>query len=257
LLCCTHRDPLFGSLFRLVVASSTRRPPVGGSDAVAGYTAHVPDLDLDLPVLPDDPATLDAILAAAWDLLERGAIRAAEDWHWPVLASVDSCNPEHPSADARVVVLRRVDRCAPALEIHSDLRARKRIELERSPPACLVFHDRERGLQLRAWGDASVHAGDPIARQAWERLSASSRRIYLAPRPPGEPVDAPDLNLPDAPQDRPNGAGEAEAGFENFAAIVLTLGRMEWLRLGRGGHQRARFDWPRRDGVPHASWVRP
>jgi hypothetical protein len=231
-----------------------RHPAGGGAYAVAGYTARVPDLDP--PTLPDEPATLAAILAAAWALLERGAAHAAEDWHWPVLASIDSHDPERPSADARVVVLRRVDRGAHALEIHTDLRARKLAQLDAATRACLVFHDRERGLQLRAWGAATAHAGDAVARRAWQRLGATSRRTYLAPRRPGEPVDLPDVNLPATLRDGDPGRADAEPGFANFAAIVLTLDRMEWLRLGRDGHQRARFHWRPHDGAQDARWIR-
>jgi pyridoxamine 5'-phosphate oxidase len=232
-----------------------RHPAGGGARAVAGYTARVPDLDP--PALPDEPATLDAILAAAWARLGRGADHASEDWHWPVLASVDWRDPERPAADARVVVLRRVDRDACALEIHSDLRAHKLAQLDAAARACLVFHDRESGLQLRAWGASTTHAGDALARRAWERLGATSRRSYLAPRRPGEPVDAPDINQAETLSEDDAGSDRTEPGFANFAAIVLTLGRMEWLRLGRGGHQRARFDWPREGGTPDARWIRP
>ena len=207
--------------------------------------------------LPGDGATLAAILAAAWSLLERGARLASEDWHWPVLASVDARDAHGAAADARVVVLRRADGASRELEVHADARSHKLAQLGAVPRACLVFHDRARELQLRAWGEAGVHAGDAVARRAWDALAPSSRRAYLAPRTPGEAVDAPDPNLPDAFRDRLPDASQAEPGFARFAAVVLRVRRLEWLRLGRAGHLRARFEW--RDGSPrHAStWVRP
>jgi hypothetical protein len=151
-----------------------------------------------------------------------------------------------------VVVLRAADRGARSLEIHSDLRAHKLAQLRASPAACLVFHDRRRELQLRAWADASVHAGDAIAQRAWARLGASSRRAYRAPRTPGTVSDAPDDNLPDALV-----VDDAQAGFASFAAIVLRVRGLEWLRLGRPAHRRARFEWHPDDGRASAAWIRP
>jgi hypothetical protein len=206
--------------------------------------------------LPGDDATLPTILAAAWSRLARGAAHAAEDWHWPVLASVDARNPERPTADARVVVLRAVDARAGELEVHGDVRAHKLAQLRAAPDACLVFHDRARELQLRAWGPARVHAGDARARRAWDALAASSRRAYLAPRPPGEPLDAPDPNLPEAFRSRLPDAAEAEPGFVQFALVVIAPARLEWLALDRAGHRRARFERDAR-GAWSSRWIRP
>lgn len=206
---------------------------------------------------PGDGATLEAILAAAWALLERGARRAAEDWHWPVLASVDARDPERAAADARVVVLRRADPAARELEVHADARSHKLAQLGATPRACLVFHDRARELQLRAWADAGVHVGDAVARRAWDALAPSSRRAYLAPRTPGDPVEAPDPNLPEAFRERLPDAAQAEPGFARFSAIVLRVRTLEWLRLDRAGHRRARFEWPAGASSPASTWVRP
>lgn len=213
--------------------------------------------DTDAQDLPGDDATLEAILAAAWRRLERGAARAAQDWHWPVLASTDPRDAARPRADARVVVLRRAEPATRELEIHSDRRAHKLAQLDAAPAACLVFHNRRDELQLRVWAPVSVHVGDAVARRAWERLRASSRSAYLAPRTPGTACDVPDANRPDALHGRLPDPSEAEAGFVSFAAIVLRVRSMEWLRLGRRGHQRARFEWGDADGSSHAAWIRP
>lgn len=207
-------------------------------------------------VLPGSDATLASILSTAWALLERGAADATEGAHWPVLATVDARDPERPVPDARVVVLRRVDAARREIEVHSDLRAHKLAQLAASPRACVAIHDGARELQLRLWADATVHAGDAVARRAWDALGRASRRAYLAPRTPGEPLAEPDANLPEAFVHRLPEAAESEPGFANFAAIVLRVASLEWLRLGRTGHQRARFDWPA-DGAPRAAFVRP
>jgi len=208
-------------------------------------------------LVPGDDATLASILAAAWSLLERAAGRAPEDWRWPVLASVDSRDPERGAADARVVVLRRADARDWTLEVHGDARSHKLAQLRAAPRACLVFHDRTRELQLRAWADASVHVGDATARRAWDALHAASRRAYLAPRTPGEPTAQPDANQPPGLEGRLPGVAESEPGFASFAAIVLRVHALEWLRLDRAGHHRARFDADPAGGAPAMRWVRP
>ena len=121
--------------------------------------------------------------------------------------------------------------------------------------ACLVFHDRGRELQQRAWADAPVHTGDALARRAWNWLHASSRRAYLAPRTPGEATATPDANLPEHLAARLPGAAESEPEFAWFAAIVLRVRTLEWLRLDRAGHHRARFEADPAGGSPAIRWV--
>ena len=206
--------------------------------------------------LPGPDASLDSILAAAWSLLVDGAARAEAPFHWPVLAGVDAREPGAPRPDARVVVLRAADPGARELEFHSDVRAHKLAQL-RAAPGCLVFHDGPLGLQLRAGGPMRVHAGDALARRAWDALGASSRRAYLAPRVPGTASDRPDPNLPEGLRGALPDADEAEPGFANFAALRLRVRTLEWLRLGRDGHQRMRADWPDEGDVPSTTWIRP
>ena len=206
---------------------------------------------------PADPASLPAILEAAWALLARGAADPAEDCHWPVLASVDARARGAPAADARVVVLRRACADSRELEVHSDVRAHKLAQLAAAPRACLVFHDRRRQLQLRAWADARVHAGDAVARRGWDGLAASSKRTYLAPRRPGDEIDAPDPNLPEGEPDRRADADGSETAFASFAAIMLRVRRLEWLHLDRAGHQRARFEWDDAGRSGPMRWIRP
>lgn len=234
---------------------SSPHPVTGRTADAPGYTAPVSNTEPFL--VPGSDATLGTILAAAWSLLERAAARGSEDWRWPVLASVDSMETERGAADARVVVLRRADACAWTLEVHSDARAGKLAQLRAGPRACLVFHDRARELQLRTWADASVHEGDAIARRAWDALHASSRRAYLAPRTPGEPTTALDANLPTSLDARLPDAAESEPGFGSFAAIVLRVRTLEWLRLDRAGHHRARFEADPAGGAPTMRWLRP
>lgn len=203
---------------------------------------------------PHDPeASLEAIEAVLWQHLQRAVTDPADDWHWPVLASVDA-RGALPQADARIVVLRGVDPAEQTFEVHSDRRAHKLAQLHRSPQACLVFHDRQAGVQLRVQAQARIHVDDAPAHAAWTSLRASSREQYRAPRTPGEPVAQPDPNRP-APFDDAHAA--QATGFDHFACIVLHAHTLEWLRIDRLGHQRARFSRDVSTGRQRAVWIRP
>ncbi len=205
-----------------------------------------------MPFTDPAPAALQDILAAAWAMLERGARDPADDLHWPVLASVDTRDPGSPVPDARTVVLREVDRATRLLHVHSDLRAHKVAQLRAQPQVCLVLHHRNADVQLRLRACASLHAGDGPARRAWDALPASSRRAYLAPAPPGTESLHDDPNLPPEFRGRLPDALQSQSGFVNFALIALRVHGIDWLRLGRTGHQRARFDWPQSAPVAEA-----
>ena len=110
--------------------------------------------DHDARARPDHDASLAQIEQTMWSLLAQAVRHPSDDWHWPVLASIDARLPAAPQADARIVVLRGVDPQSQELEVHSDARAHKLAQLDHAPLACLVFHDRARELQLRVQAHA-------------------------------------------------------------------------------------------------------
>lgn len=205
---------------------------------------------------PGHDASLAQIEQSMWSLLTRAVRHPSDDWHWPVLASTDARPPAAPQADARVVVLRGIDAQSHELEVHSDARAHKLAQLEDEPLACLVFHDRTLELQLRVQARAHIHMGDARARAAWAGLRVSSQQQYRAPRTPGDPLQQADPNHPETDPYEPADKREA-AGFAHFACIVLQAHSMEWLRLDRNGHERARFTYDPHTGACSASWIRP
>jgi pyridoxamine 5'-phosphate oxidase len=159
------------------------------------------------------------ILAAAWNALAHGAADPRDDLHWPVLASVTVAR--EPGPDARTVVLRA---CVPAerrVDVHSDVGTGKIAQLRAQPRVCLVGHRREARTQLRLWGDATIHHGDALAADAWQRLAPHSRANYRSAK--------------------------------DFALIRVVVDRLDWLLVDPGAHRRAAFDW--RDGTLNANWL--
>ena len=190
-------------------------------------------------------ADFEHVLDWIWDALERGVASSRHAYHTPVVAT---CDPDD-QPDARVVVLRRVDRDRRALMFHSDARSPKVQQLRHRPTASWVFWSPPEKVQLRAVGVCSVHLDDELADRQWDASTAASRRCYLAPHPPSETADAPAANLPEDVRDAVPSADRVEAGRGNFAVVRTELRRLDWLYLHHTGHRRARFQWDSRGAI--------
>jgi hypothetical protein len=134
--------------------------------------------------------------------------------------------------ELRTVILRRVEPAERRVVFHTDRRSAKAGEIVADGRVSLLFWDPRAKLQLRLWGQARILTEDPLAEEEWRRLSLQSRRIYRTPQPPGR-------ILPDPAQG--DGATEGD-GRGVFAAVPVTVMRLEWLHLRPGGHRRARFE---------------
>ena len=147
----------------------------------------------------------------------------------------------HPAA--RTVVLRRADTDTRQLVFHTDARSTKLRELERNPAVAWLFQHPGEQLQIRAAGTAARQPADELARAAWAATPLPNRMNYCTPLPPGTPVDNPDAGLPAAWRHREPTREETETGWANFAVVVTTLTRLEWLLLRPQGARRALFQW--------------
>jgi pyridoxamine 5'-phosphate oxidase len=174
----------------------------------------------DVAAIPPIYNDLDAMDAHAWTLLARGANEARSLLHTPVLASIGLDG----APQARTVVLRAVDRAARQLRIHTDRRSPKFAELQHDPRVTLLAYDAAETLQVRLRGAASLHTGDALAHAAWVASAPSSRACYAQTEPPGSAIDCPGI-APPVP------ASESQAGYENFAVVLLSVTAIETLYL--------------------------
>lgn len=181
------------------------------------------------------------LAADCWRLLVAAPDSRDSPLRTPVLAS--------GPGDARTVVLRAADASARTLTVFTDARSAKAAQLRADPRVCMVFYDPASGVQLRAWGEASPHAGDAIARPCWDAAPAVTRRPYLSAPGPGLPLEAPGNGLPGAVDD-------VEPGYVNFLVVVISVRRLEWLRLAHTGNVSARFEWDGAGGLS-ATWIVP
>lgn len=194
--------------------------------------------------------TLEMIMENTWRMLEQGARRSRDPFHWPVLgtATSDGCS-------LRTVILRHVDASQRTIVCHTDARAPKVREIENLSQTGWLFYHPEKKIQVRLSGHATLHARDAFADRQWAGAGVTSRLNYCASRPPGTAVDRPSSGLPDFLLKKIPTLMETEMGRKHFLAIVTRVDVIDWLRLKITGNRRARFEW--KDDKLSTTWLVP
>lgn len=200
---------------------------------------------------PDHYNRLDAVKREAFALLSRGVSDRRSAFHTPVLVThgLDGL----PAA--RTVVLRGFDPNLRTISVHCDYRSGKVREIMNNDRSAAVFYDVRKKIQIRITGHCQIHHQDDVATHAWRKLTAFSRRSYLA-QSPGSVTEKPSSGLPTELEKPAPALGDSETGFSNFSIIRFRLLALEWLYLSARGHRRAKFEWP--DGrAENAFWLVP
>ncbi|MEO0601593.1 MAG: pyridoxamine 5'-phosphate oxidase [Myxococcota bacterium] len=190
---------------------------------------------------------LDDTLRTIWQLIGRGAADRRHGFHWPVVCTIGA-----GAAEGRVVVLRGADPATRRVWFHTDIRSAK---IEQLDGLSWMFYDPKARMQVRIHGTTTL-AGDATADREWDGLPASSRRTYLVEPAPGTALgDQWSSGRPEADADRLPSPSETAPARANFAVVVTVVHRLESLKLGRAGHERARFEWL--GDELHATWLVP
>lgn len=179
--------------------------------------------------VPDD---LDAVLDDAWMRLTHGATDRRSAFHTPVVATA------HETLRQRVMVLRAADRVAARLRFHTDRRSAKVAMAAAAPRVSVLGYDPAARIQLTMQGVVRL-ADDPAP--YWQASTLASRRCYLVEPGPGTPVNSARSGIPDAFAARTPDLAESEQGAANFAAMLVSVDRLEWLELSASGGRRAAF----------------
>jgi len=192
----------------------------------------------------------ETLLQEIWAGMEQGVTDSHHAFHTPVLG-----NLSERGVSLRTVVLRKAQPDLRTLICHTDVRSDKVAELRKNSSVSFLFYSPEDKIQIRAEGSVKVYYQDEIAQEGWQSALLSSRRAYTALAGPGTPIDEPESGLPDFLIGRSPTLEESEAGWPNFAVIVSTIERFDWLYLEAKGHRRAQFSW---NGTGFdATWVIP
>lgn len=171
--------------------------------------------------------SLDELESLIWSHLGRSVVDAVQPWSLP---TVGTCRGPEP--DLRTMVLREVDRTWRRLVAYSDARADKVDQVRAAPATAWHFYDPRSRVQLRARGLSAVEHQTDFARRVWEMVPEANRANYRTMGVPGTVIPNP-----------AEGHIFAPGGAENFALIVTTVSRLDWLWLAPSGHRRAVFEW--------------
>ena len=181
---------------------------------------------------------LDTILTDIWTRWGRGSADRRSPFHTPVVASISVSG----TTQQRIMVLRHVDRSGSTLRFHTDIRSGKAAQIAEHGTVSVLGYDASAKVQIRASGTAQIITMGTIPDTAWAATSPSGRRSYLTTLAPGSISDHATSGLPKAYETTVPTWPESEAGRANFAIIVITLNRFEWLHLASTGHRRAAFE---------------
>lgn len=173
-----------------------------------------------------------------WEELQRATRERSHPFRQPVAMSLD----ENGFPSGRVLTLREADPDQHLLRFHIDRRSPKFQQWSAQPVWAGVFYDGPRKWQIRAKGIVKLHFEDDVARVAWEASHPMCKRTYLATAAPGEELDwdAGSMFPPGLERRRPTDA-ESEAGFRNFAVMLVEVIELDSLHLAGEGHRRFRI----------------
>lgn len=188
---------------------------------------------------------LDAALAHGWALLTRGVVDRRSAFHTPALATIDALG----RPQVRTVVLRAASGDHWTVRFHTDRRGGKLGDLIAAPAVSLHVYDPRAKIQLRLGGTAHVTCEGALADLAWQQSRGFSRACYAQSAAPGHAVTDPAAAVAAHPDGETFGRG-------NFAAVEVSVTRVEWLYLAAAGHRRALFE-RRADGHVSRTWLAP
>ena len=196
------------------------------------------------------PESLEAVLNSAWRMLQRGADRFNDPFHWPVLGTTGK-----NGIDLRTVILRQFVSAERVLVCHTDSRAPKVRHITNHADVCWLFYHPKKKVQLRISGPATLHADDRLADDQWAATKIPSRLNYCSLAPPGTRTEQPASGLPDFLLNKVPTVLNTESGRNHFMAIAGQIKSLDWLQLNILGNRRARFDWT--PAGLQASWLVP
>jgi hypothetical protein len=177
----------------------------------------------------------DTILADAWALLKAGAASRHSAAHHPVVATLTADG----LPDQRVMILRAADRAASALRFHTDTRSPKVTQIAAGAPVHVLVYEPAAKTQLRLSGTVRVDTDSPAADAAWAESTTFARRCYMAEAAPGTICDEATSGLPHWIEGQQPSEDQVAPARKNFAILLVTIDRIDWLYLANSGHRRA------------------
>ena len=165
---------------------------------------------------------LDEFLDHAWSLLTRGVADPKSVAKYPTFSTIS----DEGFPTMRTVVLRRADRIANCLEIHTDIQTNKVFSLKKNNLAGLHFWIPKAKFQIRASVVVDILTGSKVEDQ-WNKIPMQSRVSYGSKPSPGIEINGP-FDYQKLPEQ------------DNFAVLRCDIRALDLLYLG-ALHQRALY----------------
>jgi hypothetical protein len=185
----------------------------------------------------DKNSSLEDILDHTWGLLGRGGADGKHPFHYPAFATFNQ-----EDVQQRIVVMRDTKRSERQLIAYSDIRSQKIEDIRKNGRTNWLFYDHGSKEQIRAKSSTTIHHQDELARELWEQIPPKARGDYIGPHQPGTLSDTYIANLPDDFLEAPSEENTAQ-GINNFCVLVSEVDELFYLKLMKGGHLRAHFNW--------------
>jgi len=178
---------------------------------------------------------LGEFLDHAWSLMTRGVADPKSVAKNPTFSTIS----DEGFPAMRTVVLRRADRKANCLEIHTDIQTNKVFSLKKNNLAGLHFWIPKAKFQIRASVVVDIFTGSQVEDQ-WNKIPMQSRVSYGSKPSPGSEIKGP-FDYQKLPEQ------------DKFAVLKCDIRELDLLYLG-ALHQRAVY----KIGDPSIStWVAP
>ena len=189
-------------------------------------------------------------LEAVFNMINRGVKEGKDDFHTMVFS-----NFQDDKVESRCVILRDFNKDNKTLVFNSDVRSPKVKAIQQNPDThCLFYHFKDK-TQLRISTYSTVHTNDNVHDEYWDKTAISSRKCYLTKYTPSQFIENMDDGIPDHLSGTIPTLEESESGKINFAVITNKIRSMDWLYLSSKGHQRARYDFHKKEIIK--SWLAP
>jgi pyridoxamine 5'-phosphate oxidase len=169
----------------------------------------------------------------AWSSLEQGADDPRHSMHLLTLATTGLDG--RPSA--RLMTNRGADRVSGRLWFYTRTDVPKAADLRASPWVCVVGYDAAAGVQLRVFGQATVHTGDQLSEHHWAHVASVAKWLYEAAAEAGPSPVGVD---PRFPMNRAKlTTGISRRSRARFGVIEVKAQTIDWLQAGEQTQLRA------------------
>lgn len=166
---------------------------------------------------------LNQILEDLKQEVKFGYLKKKHPYRYPSLASIENNTPVQ-----RTVVLRDSTEDF-ELVMYTDERSDKISHFKSNPNCSLLFYNHKKLLQVKIEGKMTMVTSGKEYEEYWSKVQGKSKKDFITENPPGTPIKNPD-------QVKYN---EEE---HHFCLLKLAPETMEYLKLDRPNHIRARFD---------------